>query len=72
LESAENQMMWIGEQWMGYGKIISPAEVKERLHTVTPADVRAAARQYLRPERASLAVISPLKSDSAFRKILAS
>lgn len=71
LESAENQMMWIGEQWMGYGKIISPAEVKEKLQTVTPSDIRDAARSFIRPDRACLAVISPLKSDAQFRKILA-
>jgi predicted Zn-dependent peptidase len=70
LEGAENQMMWIGEQWMGYGKIISPVEVKERLQTVTPSDVRAAARRFFTPDRASLAIISPLKSKRPFRKIV--
>ena len=30
LESTENQMMWVGEQWLGYGKIFAPELVKQR------------------------------------------
>ena len=37
LESTDNQMNWIGEQWLGYGKIVPPDEVKRRLRRVTSA-----------------------------------
>jgi predicted Zn-dependent peptidase len=71
LESSENQMMWVGEQWLGYGKISPPDEVKRRLSEVPAGRVRAAAREFFRPERFSLALISPLKSARGLEKLLA-
>jgi predicted Zn-dependent peptidase len=62
LESADNQMNWLGEQLLGYGKILPPARLKRRLRKVTPGDIRAVARDFLRPERLNLALVSPLKS----------
>jgi predicted Zn-dependent peptidase len=70
LENSENQMMWAGEQWLGYGKISHPDEFKKRLSAVTAAQVRAAARDFFRPERLNLALISPLKSAAGLEKLL--
>ena len=70
LEGTENQMMWVGEQWLAYGKIDSAAEVKRRLHEVTAAQVRQVAREFFRPERVSLAVVSPLKSNRGLGALL--
>ncbi len=70
LENSENQMMWAGEQWLGYGRILKPDEFKKRLGEVNPAVVRAAARQFFRPDRFNLALISPLKSTAGLEKIL--
>ena len=70
LESTENQMMWLGEQLLGYGKILSPSEIKRRLSEVTAAAIRSVARDFFRPERLNLALVSPLKSDSALTKAL--
>jgi predicted Zn-dependent peptidase len=70
LENSENQMMWAGEQWLGYGKILKPDEVKKRLAEVNAAKVRAAARQFFRPDRFNLALISPLKSAAGLERIL--
>lgn len=61
-ESTESQMNWVGEQLLGYGEIIPPKEIKRRLAKVTGADIRAAAREFLRPERINLALVSPLPS----------
>jgi predicted Zn-dependent peptidase len=61
LESTENQMNWMGEQLLAYGKIVPPQEAKRRLAEVKPAQVRAVAREFFRPERLNLAVVSPLK-----------
>jgi predicted Zn-dependent peptidase len=72
LESAENQMMWAGEQWLGYGRIYAPERVKQRLSRVSAAEVRAAAREYLRPDQFNLALVSPLKSARGLEKLLAS
>jgi predicted Zn-dependent peptidase len=70
LENSENQMMWAGEQWLGYGKIMRPEEFKRRLSAVTAGQVRAAAREFFRPDRYNLALISPLKSAAGLEKIL--
>ncbi|HKS38752.1 MAG TPA: insulinase family protein, partial [Verrucomicrobiae bacterium] len=70
LESTENQMMWLGEQWLGYGKILSPSEIKRRLSEVTPAAIRSVARDFFRSERLNLALVSPLKSDASLTKAL--
>jgi predicted Zn-dependent peptidase len=72
LEGTENQMNWLGEQLLAYGKIIPPDEAMQRILTVTPAQVRAAARDFFSPERLSLAMISPLKSTSGLMRILKS
>jgi predicted Zn-dependent peptidase len=71
LENSENQMMWAGEQWLGYGKILKPDEFKKRLGEVNPAAVRAAARRFFRPDRFNLALIGPLKTAAGLEKILA-
>jgi predicted Zn-dependent peptidase len=62
LESTDNQMHWIGEQWLGYGKIMRPDEVKRRLRKVTGDEIRAVARDLFRPERFNLALVSPRRS----------
>jgi predicted Zn-dependent peptidase len=71
LENSENQMMWVGEQWLGYGKILPPERLKQRLGEVTPRDVRAVAREFFRPEQFNLALVSPLKSPGKVEKLLA-
>ena len=71
LESADNQMNWLGEQLLGYGRIFKPAEIKRRLRAVTVGEIRVAARDFFQPERLNLALVSPLKSAARFRKYLA-
>jgi predicted Zn-dependent peptidase len=70
MENSENQMMWIGEQWLGYGNIIPPAQIKKRLGEVRAAEIRAAARDFFRPDRFTLALVSPLKSARGLDKSL--
>ena len=71
LEGTENQMNWVGEQLLGYGRIIPPTETKQRIAEVKPAEVRSVAREFFRPERMSLAMVSPLKSTKGFAELLA-
>jgi len=71
LESTENHMMWLGDHLLGYGKIQSPSEVKKRVAQVTAAQVRQVAREFLRPERVSMAMVSPLKSDKGLARLIA-
>jgi predicted Zn-dependent peptidase len=72
LENTENQMTWLGEQYLGYGKVVSPEEVKSRIAEVTPSEVRGVARDFFRPERLNLAVVSPLKNVRGMERILCS
>ena len=62
LEGTENQMMWIGEHWLGYGRITSATEIKERLLQITGAQIRAMAKEFFCPQRLSLALVTPLKN----------
>lgn len=70
LENSENQMMWVGEHMLGYGKIFEADKVKVRLNKVTVADVRQVAQQFFVPNRLNLALISPMKSANGFEKFL--
>jgi predicted Zn-dependent peptidase len=63
-------MMWLGEQLFGYGRILPPAEIKRRLAKVRPGEIRAVAREFFRPERLNLALVSPLKSDRRLVRML--
>lgn len=69
-ESTEAQMNWVGEQLLGYGTIHTPAQTKRRLGTVTVGEVCAVARDFFRPERMNLALVSPVKSAASLAKHL--
>jgi predicted Zn-dependent peptidase len=69
-ENAENQMNWIGEQLLGYGRIHFPSEIKRRLSRVTGAEIRSIARGIFQAQHFNLALVSPLKSDRALGKLL--
>lgn len=70
LESTESRMNWLGEQYLGHGHLIAPAALKRRMARVRPDDVRQVAREFFRAERASLALVSPLKRAGRLRLLL--
>ena len=70
LEGTENQMMELGEQCLGYGRVAPPAQAKKKLAAVTGRQVRQAARDFLRPENICLALVSPLKSAKGLQELL--
>jgi predicted Zn-dependent peptidase len=70
LEGTENQMNWVGESLLGYGRVLEPREIKQRLASVTAAEVRTAARDFFRPERLSAAIVSPLEKSTGLEKHL--
>jgi predicted Zn-dependent peptidase len=70
MENTENQMMWLGEQYLGYGKIEPPKELKEKIAKVTAAEVRNAARDFFRPAHLNLALVSPLKKPGRLDRLL--
>jgi predicted Zn-dependent peptidase len=71
LESTENQMNWIGEHLLTYGRILSAAEVKQQLAEVTSTQVHRVAGEFIRTDGMSLAVVSPLKSARGLADLLA-
>jgi len=70
LENTEHQMNWLGEQWLGLGRIIPPAQVQRKLEAVTPRDLQAAARDFFQPDRLSVALVSPLKSPRPVEQVI--
>src|SRR5439155_14909595 len=70
LESTDNQMNWLGEQLLAYGRIVRPAEIERLLRRVTCGGIRSVARDFLRPERLNLALVSPLKTDRVAARVV--
>ena len=70
LENTEPQMMWLGEHWLGYGKIDDPKQAKRRLSEVRASEIRAVAHEFFQPERLNLALVSPLKKHARLRRLL--
>lgn len=70
LESTENQMMWLGEYLLGYGTIPHASDVRRRLSEVTASQIRAVARDFFRPERLNLALVSPQPAPRAAARLL--
>lgn len=71
LEGTESQMNWLGEALLAYGRVVPPGETKDRLASVTAAEVRAVAESFIVPERLNLALVSPMKSPARLAKLLA-
>lgn len=69
-ESTETQMNWVGEQMLGYGRIFPIAEIKRRLRTLVPGDLRSVARDLFQAQRLNLALVSPLKSSEFLKPLL--
>ena len=61
LESTSNQMMWMGESLLGYGKVLNPAEIEEKVWAVTSEDIQRVACYCLHRGRLGVAVVGPLK-----------
>ena len=67
LESTSNQMMWMGESLLGYGKVLNPAEIEDRICDVTAADIQRVACHCLKRGRLGVAVVGPVKSADEVR-----
>lgn len=71
LESTTNQIMWMGESLLGYGKIMDPAEVECAIRSVTPEDIQAVACHCLNRGRLGVAVVGPSKDAAAIENWIA-
>jgi predicted Zn-dependent peptidase len=59
LESTTSQMMWMGEDLLGHGRILDPAKVSGQIEAVTAEEIRLTAEALAVNHRLSLAVVSP-------------
>ncbi len=71
MESTENHMMWLGEQWLNQGEFVPPAIIRDRITAVTGPEISAVARALFTADRRSLAIVSPRKQFSGLARILA-
>ncbi|MES2570345.1 MAG: pitrilysin family protein [Verrucomicrobiota bacterium] len=59
LESTTNQMMWMGESLLGYGKVLNPAEIEKQICAVTAEEIQAVACHCLHHSRLGVAIVGP-------------
>jgi len=69
LERSSSQNMRAGSSVLAYGRIVPPDEVHERLRRVTAEEVQEAAKIFLNPHAAALAVIGPSPDAHAIQTI---
>ena len=71
LESTSNQIMWMGESLLGYGKVLDPSEIEHRILAVTPQDIQRVACHCLNRVRLGVAVVGPVKDEEKITRWLA-
>ena len=59
LESTSNQMMWVGENLMSYGRFIQPSEVVRKIEAVSDKDIHRVAGEVLNSRSLSVAMVTP-------------
>lgn len=70
LEGTENQMMWVGEQLLGYQKVVSQRWIERQLKEVSPSEVRKLAADLFRTSNMRIALISPEGHPRSLEKML--
>jgi predicted Zn-dependent peptidase len=70
LESTTNQILWMGESLLGYGRVLCPMEIEKRIFAVTPAEVQSVAAECLKRGRLGIAVVGPLKDAAKIQSLL--
>jgi len=70
LEGTESQMQAAGEHVLSFATPFRAQAVRRRLARVAPADLSAAARDFFRPERMNLALVSPIRSTRGLGRVL--
>ena len=71
LESTSNQIMWMGESLLGYGKVLDPAEIERKILAVTPQDIQRVACHCLNRVRLGVAIVGPSKDAAAIENWIA-
>jgi predicted Zn-dependent peptidase len=61
LESTTNQILWMGESLLGYGRVLCPLEIEKRIIGVTQREVQDVAQACLKRGRLGMAIVGPVK-----------
>jgi predicted Zn-dependent peptidase len=69
LESTTNQMMWMGENLIGHGRVLDPGKLSNQIEAVSREEIRMAARDLVLNHRLNLAVVSPTAQAKEVAKI---
>jgi len=64
LENTASRMMWAGECLLAFDRWIDPAELHEQVNKLTTDEIREAAREVLRPETLSTAIVGSYQANS--------
>ena len=70
LESTTNQIMWMGESLLGYGHVLCPDTIEQRIRALHRDDLKAVAREVRDGGRLGMAIVGPVKDDSALESLL--
>ncbi|TSC64172.1 MAG: processing protease [Parcubacteria group bacterium Gr01-1014_106] len=70
LEQSSAVANFVGAEEILTGEALTVEEVFAKMDMVTSADIQDVAREFVRPERLNLGMVSPLKDDTEFRKLL--
>lgn len=70
LESTSNQVMWMGENLLAYGRIHDPAEIEQKILGVTPQEVQQVACHCLSRAKLGLALVGPMKDPTAIKALV--
>jgi predicted Zn-dependent peptidase len=70
MEDSRNVAGWLGGQEMLTGRILSVEEVVAIIDSIQVADLQRIARELISDEKMRLAVVGPVKSTTALKKIL--
>jgi predicted Zn-dependent peptidase len=70
LESSSNQMMWLGDHLLSYGRIQTPDEIERQIEAVSTEAVQQVAVDLFRNKRLNAAVITPGKDERTVNDLL--
>jgi predicted Zn-dependent peptidase len=69
-EDSGSLAMWLGDQELATGRILTVEEVVARIEAVTAADIQRVARALFHQDKLTLAVVGPFKKDGPFASLL--
>lgn len=70
LENVSTRMSRLGKSQLYLGKVVPPEEIVQKVNRVSAQDVREVVREFLKPEKFSLASIGPWDDSGNLKRIL--